>query len=180
MAGLKDAVKPGKNPPEEVYAVIEIPQGSRVKYEIDEDTGAIMVDRVLYTSMFYPFNYGFVPQTLYDDGDPVDILVMGYEPLAPGTVIPCKPVAVLVMEDESGLDNKILAVPTAKIDPRFAQVSETSDLPAHTMAEIKHFFERYKELEPGKWVKVREWKSAVDAKADINRAIAAYQAKKAK
>jgi inorganic pyrophosphatase len=175
MAHIKDELKPGKKPPEEVYAVIEIPQGSRIKYEIDEATGAIMVDRVLYTSMFYPFNYGFIPQTLAEDGDPIDILVMGYEQLLPGTVIPCKPIAFLVMEDEEGIDSKILAVPTAKIDPRFAQISESSDLPAHNLAEIKHFFEHYKELEPGKWVKIKEWKSAAAAKAEVERAIEAYK-----
>lgn len=172
---LKDDLEPGENPPDEVYAAIEIPQKSNVKYEIDEETGAIMVDRVLYTSMFYPFNYGFVPQTLYDDGDPVDMLVVGYEEVYPGTVIPCKPIALLRMEDEEGLDNKILAVPTEEIDPRFKGVEEIEDLPAHMKDEIKHFFEHYKELEPGKWVKIREWLPAKGAKEDIKRAIEAYK-----
>lgn len=172
---LKDKLPPGKKPPKEIYAVIEIPQGSRVKYEIHKNSGVVFVNRILYTSMFYPFNYGFIPQTLHDDSDPVDVLVMGYEPLLPKTVLSCKPIGMLTMEDEQGEDNKILAVPTADVDPRFEDVKEIDDLSKQTKDEIMHFFKRYKELEPGKWVKVSDWKSADKARKEITKAIEAYR-----
>ncbi|VVB51876.1 Inorganic pyrophosphatase [uncultured archaeon] len=178
---LKDTLPPGRKPPHDVYAVIEVSQGSRVKYEVDS-SDTVFVNRILFTSMFYPFNYGFIPQTLDDDGDPLDILVMGYEPLVPKAVIPCKPVGVLIMEDEEGVDNKILAVPAAEVDSRFAGAKEIKDLPPHTKEEISHFFMRYKELEPGKWVDVKKWGLAADARKEVLRSIEAYkkQAKKKK
>src|SRR3989344_4431606 len=147
----------GKNPPEEINVVVEIPQDSSVKYALDKDSGAIFVDRFLYTAMYYPFNYGFIPQTKAKDRDPVDVLVISSQPVAPGTVMPARPIGMLEMEDEAGLDNKVLAVPTAKIDPSFADIKDIKDLSLHTRNQIKHFFERYKELEPGKWVKLKDF-----------------------
>jgi len=139
-----------------VEAFIEIPKGSNIKYEYDEERGAIVVDRILYSAMFYPFNYGFIPETLEEDGDPLDVLVITYEPLFPGVVIRVKPVGVLVTEDEEGIDRKIIAVPHEKVDPRFANVNDIKDVPEAVLNQIKHFFQHYKELEPGKWVRVRE------------------------
>ena len=174
MSILKN-LKPGKNPPEDVFVVIEIPKGSNVKYEIDEESGAVMVDRILYTAMFYPFNYGIVPQTLMPDGDPVDVLVVSNEPLYPGTVIRVRPIGVLEMEDEEGIDHKIIAVPVGKIDPRFEGIKDIKDLPEAFLNQIRHFFEHYKELEPGKWTKVHRFLSAEDAKRMIKEAIEAYK-----
>ena len=172
MAIPKD---PGKKAPDEVNVVIEIPLGSNIKYEVDKETGAIFVDRILYTSMFYPFNYGFIPGTLEEDGDPVDVLVVGYEPVHPGTVIRAKPIGVLEMVDEEGPDAKIVAVPIEKIDPRFKGVEDISQLPEIIRDKIKHFFEHYKELEPGKWTKVKDWKGAEEAKERIRKAIERYR-----
>ena len=172
MAIPKD---PGKKAPDEVNVVIEIPLGSNIKYEVDKETGVIFVDRILYTSMFYPFNYGFIPGTLEEDGDPVDVLVVGYEPVHPGTVIKAKPIGVLEMVDEEGPDAKIVAVPIEKIDPRFKGVEDISQLPEIIRDKIKHFFEHYKELEPGKWTKVKDWKGAKEAKERIRKAIERYR-----
>lgn len=172
---LKDKVTPGKNPPDEIYAVIEIPQGSRVKYELHKTLGVVFVNRILYTSMFYPFNYGFIPQTLHDDEDPIDVLVMGHEPLIPTSVISCKPIGLLKMKDEAGYDSKVIAVPTSDVDPRFDDVQEIDDLPKQTKDEIWHFFKRYKELEPEKWVEVKKWKNAEGARKEIIGAIEAYK-----
>ena len=146
-------IKPG-NPKEYVNAIIEIPQGSNIKYELDKSSGAIFLDRILYGSQFYPANYGFVPNTLADDGDPIDILVLSSESVVPGCVIKSRVIGVLVMEDESGKDEKIVAVPTLKVDPKMAKIDELEDLPEITLSQIKHFFETYKDLEPGKWVRV--------------------------
>jgi len=162
----------------EVNAVIEVPQGSRVKYELDKASGMIRVDRILHASMIYPFNYGFVPETLCEDGDPSDVLVMGHEPLLPGTVVSCAPIGLLVMEDENGPDNKVLAVPTATVDSRFKEVSGLKDLPEQTPGEIRHFFERYKELEKGKWVKVVKWMDAKHALAELRRSHSAFLKKR--
>jgi len=167
---------PGGKAPEEVNVVIEIPQGSGVKYEVDKETGIVTVDRILYTSMVYPFNYGFIPGTLEEDGDPVDVIVVGYEPLMPGVLIRARPVGVLLMEDEEGPDAKIIAVPAEKIDPRFSNVRDVGDLPEALKGRIKHFFEHYKELEPGKWVKVTGWEGAARAKEAISRAVERYRA----
>lgn len=167
-------IKTGSNP-DKINAVIEIPFGSNVKYELDKESGAVFVDRVLYSSVFYPANYGFVPATLADDGDPVDILVLNDYPLQAGSVIPCRLIGVLVMEDESGMDEKLLAVPTKKIDPRYAEINELSDLPEATLDRIKNFFETYKLLEPGKWVKVTGFKDAKTAEEILNKAIKNYK-----
>ncbi len=175
---ILEKLPPGKNPPDDIYVIIEIPKGSNVKYEIDEETGAIVVDRILYTAMFYPFNYGIIPQTLEEDGDPLDVLVVSHEALAPGTVIRVKPVGILYMEDEEGPDAKIIAVPHPKIDPRFANVNDIKDIPQAVLDQIKHFFEHYKELEPGKWVKVTGWGSAEEAKKRIVDAIERFKREK--
>ena len=164
-------MKAGKNPPEDIYVFIEIPKGSNIKYEFDEEEKVIKVDRILYTAMFYPFNYGYIPGTLEEDGDPLDCLVITYEPLLPGVVINARPIGVLITEDEEGIDRKIIAVPTDKVDPRFKNIKDIKDLPESILNQIKHFFEHYKELEPGKWVKVKEFKGVNDAKKVIEEAI---------
>jgi len=170
-------IPPGKNPPDDIYVIIEIPKGSNIKYELDEKTGAIFVDRVLYTAMFYPFNYGIVPQTLMPDGDPADVLVISNEPFAPGTIVRVRPIGVLEMEDEEGIDHKIIAVPIDKIDPRFSNIKDVKDLPDAILNQIRHFFEHYKELEPGKWTKVRDFHGANKAKEMITKAIEEYKRK---
>ena len=167
-------IKAGSNP-DKLNAVIEIPYGSNIKYEIDKDSGAVVVDRVLYSAMFYPANYGFVPSTLADDGDPADILVLNEYPLQAGSVIPCRLIGVLVMEDESGMDEKLLAVPVSKIDPRYDSIKSIDDLPKATLDKIKNFFETYKMLEPNKWVKVKGFEDANRAEAILDAAIKAYK-----
>lgn len=158
----------GKNAPEEVNVIIEVPMGSDpVKYEFDKEAGAIMVDRFVQTAMFYPCNYGFVPCTLSKDGDPVDVLVIANNPIIPGAVIKARPIGVLMMEDESGMDEKVLAVPTTKLDPYFSNIQSYKDLPEVLINRIKHFFENYKALEKGKWVKVAGWEDEMAAKKVI-------------
>lgn len=147
----------GKNPPEEVNVFVEIPQGSAVKYELDKETGFMTVDRFGYTAMAYPFNYGFIPSTHAEDGDPVDVLVISTYRVDPGCVIPVRPIGLLEMEDEAGIDTKILAVPTKKVDPFYANINDITDLDETTKAKIKHYFDHYKELEPGKWVKTKDF-----------------------
>lgn len=147
----------GKNPPEEINVFIEIPQGSSVKYELDKQSGVIFVDRFTYTAMAYPFNYGFIPKTKAEDGDPVDVLVISTHPVSPGTVIPARPIGMLEMEDEAGIDQKILSLPLKKVDPFYENIEDVAQLPAAVKNLIKHFFEHYKELEPGKWVKTRNF-----------------------
>jgi inorganic pyrophosphatase len=155
----------GEKAPEEVNVIIEVPMGSDpVKYEFDKDTGAIMVDRFVQTAMFYPCNYGFIPNTLSKDGDPVDVLVVANYPIIPGAVIKVRPIGVLMMEDESGQDEKVLAVPTTKLDPYYSKINSFSDLPEALVNRIKHFFESYKALEKGKWVKVDGWQDEKSAK----------------
>ncbi len=166
---------PGEGAPDEVNVVIEIPQGSGVKYEMDKESGLLFVDRILYTSMVYPFNYGFIPGTLEEDGDPVDVLVVSYEPLAPGSVIRCRPVGVLLTRDEKGPDAKVIAVPAPKIDPRFAEIDDVSKLPEALRRKIEHFFEHYKELEPGKWVRVEGWRGAEEARKRVKEAVERYE-----
>jgi inorganic pyrophosphatase len=152
-------IKAGKNPDKgEVNVDMEIPKDSNIKYELDKETGVIMVDRFLYAAMSYPFNYGFVPNTLAEDGDPIDILVLSELSVFPGTVIPSVVIGMLEMEDEAGIDTKILAVPTVKVDPLFGQMKDITDVPEATKNKLRHFFENYKTLEPGKWVKLKEWK----------------------
>ncbi|NPB06914.1 MAG: inorganic diphosphatase [Aquificae bacterium] len=169
---------PGKNPPEDIFVVVEIPQGSAVKYELDKETGLLFVDRFLFTAMYYPFNYGFIPQTLADDGDPLDVLVVSREPVLPGSVLRCRPVGMLEMRDEEGVDTKLIAVPHEKLDPAYAEIKTVDQLPEIVRERIKHFFEHYKELEPGKWVKVESWKGLQDAIEEIKRAIENYRKQK--
>jgi len=161
----------GKNFPEEINVLIEIPQGSSIKYELDKKTGAIFVDRFAYTAMFYPFNYGFIPQTKAKDGDPVDVLVVSTYPVSPGAVIPCRPIGLLQMEDEAGIDTKIIAVPTKKVDPFYENIDDVTQLPGKTKDLIKHFFEHYKELEPGKWVKTKNFLGKKEAVKEIEKGI---------
>lgn len=152
--------------------IIEIPMLSRVKYELDKDTGLIKYDRVLYSPMHYPANYGFVPQTLWDDGDPLDVLVLGAEPLVPGCLIEARPIGVLDMEDGGEGDAKVLAVPVA--DPRWKNTKDIGDLEPHFLEEIKHFFAVYKDLQK-KVVKVGDWRNALEARKDVEKSIALYQ-----
>lgn len=168
---------PGKNPPELINVVIEIPAGGTIKYEVDEDSGALMVDRFLHTAMFYPFNYGFMPGTAADDGDPLDIIVLSSQPVQPGVVIPATPIAMLGMEDEEGQDDKLVAVPPEKIDPVYGKIKSADDIDETTKAKIKHFFENYKTLEPNKWVKITEWKGKDAALEEIKKGMAAYEPK---
>ena len=171
-----DKVTSGKNLPDDMNVIIEIPMnGEPVKYEVDKDSGAIFVDRLLSTSMHYPCNYGYVPHTLCGDGDPVDVLVIFPHALPPGSVIRCRPVGVLKMTDESGEDAKVLAVPVDKVTPLYSQIKEAADLPEITLAQINHFFERYKDLEPGKWVKVEGWEGAEAARREITESVQRYQ-----
>ena len=167
-----DAVSIGKNPPHEVNVIIEVPIGGEpIKYELDKASGTLVVDRFLYTSMRYPGNYGFVPHTLSDDGDPVDVLVANTRAIVPGAVIAVRPVGVLVMEDEAGQDEKIIAVPTSKLTKRYDGVKTISDMPEITLQQIEHFFAHYKDLEPGKWVKIVRWGDAEEALRMVSAAI---------
>ena len=161
----------GKNPPEEVNVFIEIPQGSSVKYELDKESGVVMVDRFNFTAMFYPFNYGFIPGTSAEDGDPTDVLVISSYSVQPGTVIPARPIGMLEMEDEAGIDTKIIAVPTVKVDPFFSKINDISDLDEMTRKKIQHFFNHYKELEPGKWVKTKKFLGKEKAFQDILKSV---------
>ncbi len=167
----------GKNPPSDINVVIEISGagagGAPVKYEIDKDSGAVFVDRIVNTAMFYPCNYGFVPNTLHADGDPTDVLVRCDFALAPGSVIRCRLIGVLKMEDDGGMDDKLIAVPVEKVDPFSAKIQELTDLPERELERIKHFFEHYKDLEAGKWVKVSGWGSKAEAEEILTKSIAA-------
>jgi inorganic pyrophosphatase len=157
--------------PNKVNVFIEIPKDGNIKYELDKESGVIFVDRFLHTAMNYPFNYGFVPNTLSEDGDPVDVLVLGEQTLMPGVVIPSKIIGMLEMEDEAGIDTKILAVPTEKVDPSSKEINDISDVNESIKNKIKHFFENYKTLEPDKWVKIKEWKGQKEAITAVNKAI---------
>jgi len=170
-----DKIKPGSNP-DKVNALIEIPNGSNIKYEIEKDSGAVVVDRILYSAMYYPANYGFVPNTLADDGDPADILVINENSFQAGSVISCRLIGVLVMEDEAGMDEKLVAVPVTKIDPTYDDVESLEDLPKATLNKIKNFFETYKILEPNKWVKVKDFKGKDEATKILQKAIESYKA----
>lgn len=163
----------GKNAPDEVNVIVENTMGAvPVKYEMDKDSGAIFVDRFVHTAMFYPGNYGFVPHTLGGDGDPVDVLVLGDLPIIPGAVIPVRPVGVLMMEDDGGQDEKIVAVPTTKMHPSFEAIQDIDDVPASKREQIEHFFTHYKDLEKGKWSKTNGWEGAAKAKALIAEGMA--------
>jgi inorganic pyrophosphatase len=169
-------VTPGAKAPDQFNVVIEIPAAADpVKYEVDKDSGAVFVDRFMSTAMHYPCNYGYVPQTLSDDGDPVDVLVVTPFPLPPGVVIPCRALAVLKMEDEAGGDAKLLALPTEKICPMYAGIQKVEDLPPLLLKQIQHFFEHYKDLEPGKWVKVTGWDGVEAARKEVADGIANYR-----
>ena len=162
------AVNPGHDIPNDINVIVEIPMNSpAVKYEVDKETGTIFVDRILKTAMHYPCNYGYVPHTLCGDGDPVDVLVVMPLPLVPGCVVRCRPIGVLNMEDESGDDAKIIAVPISEITGLYRDVNEVQDLPASLLDTIAHFFDHYKDLERGKWVKIGGWQGADAARTEI-------------
>ncbi|MGC1676845.1 MAG: inorganic diphosphatase [Candidatus Binataceae bacterium] len=166
-------ITPGRNPPDEIHVVVEIPQGGvPIKYELDKVSGALFVNRFLHTAMFYPANYGFIPNTLSEDGDPADAMVLSQVPVAPGAVIRCRPVGALLMEDENGVDEKILAVPVDELNPYFDGINQLADLPPIVRDQIDHFFRHYKDLEKGKWVKVNGWVDRAAARELINQAIA--------
>ncbi len=167
-----DAIAIGSNPPEDVNVIIEVPVGGQpIKYEMDKEAGTLVVDRFLYTPMTYPGNYGFVPHTLSEDGDPIDVLVCNTRQLIPGCVINVRPIGVLVMEDNAGKDEKVIAVPSPHLTRRYENVFEHSDLPEITLQQIQHFFAHYKDLEPGKWVKIDNWRDATAARKMIVEAI---------
>ncbi|MBN8487953.1 MAG: inorganic diphosphatase [Burkholderiales bacterium] len=174
-------VTPGDKAPEEFNVIIEIPMnGDPIKYEVDHESGALFVDRFMSTAMHYPTNYGYVPDTLAADGDPVDVLVITPVPLIPGVVVTCRAIGMLKMDDEAGGDNKLIAVPIQKILPLYSSWNKPEDLNPMRLKSIQHFFEHYKDLEPGKWVKVTGWEGPEAAKKEIVDGMAAYQAAKAK
>lgn len=171
-----DKVAAGKAVPDQVNVIIEIPMGGEpIKYEVDKDSGALFVDRILSTSMRYPCNYGYIPHTLCGDGDPADVLVYMHGPLVPGSVVNCRPIGVLKMTDESGEDAKIVAVPVSKISKEFDAIQDISDIPEIKRKQISHFFERYKDLEEGKWVKIEGWADKDAARKEIEDAVAAVK-----
>jgi inorganic pyrophosphatase len=173
-----DAISIGKDPPREVNVIIEVPVGGEpIKYEMDKEAGTLVVDRFLYTAMRYPGNYGFIPHTLSNDGDPCDVLIANTRAIVPGAVMSVRPVGVLLMEDEAGGDEKIIAVPSSKLTQRYDKIRTFSDLPEITLHQIQHFFEHYKDLEPGKWVKVLGWGDAEEAQRLIVEAIERARAK---
>ena len=169
------AIEAGRDVPNSVNVVIEIPmRGEPVKYEVDKATGALFVDRFMSTAMFYPANYGYIPQTLSEDGDPVDVLVLTPVPLVSGSVIRCRPIGMLKMTDEAGVDAKLLAVPLDKIAPMYQSVSSHEDIPSHILNTIEHFFSHYKDLEKGKWVKIEGWEGPEAAKSEILASVKRY------
>lgn len=163
----------GRAPPADIYVVVEIPQGSAVKYEVDPQTGALFVDRILFTATAYPAAYGFIPGTKSADGDPLDALVLIPVQVVPGAVIRCRPIGMLRMEDEKGADEKIICVPHDRVHPQYSNLKGVEGLPQITRAAIEHFFERYKDLEPDKWAKVLGWAGRADAEAAIRQALTA-------
>ncbi|MDF1630806.1 MAG: inorganic diphosphatase [Alcanivoracaceae bacterium] len=171
-----DKVPAGKSLPDDIYVVIEIPANSSpIKYEIDKDSHAVFVDRFMATPMFYPANYGYIPQTLSEDGDPLDVLVVTPYPVVPGSVIRARPVGILNMSDEAGQDAKLIAVPHDKLSAMYQKIQEVTDLPELLVKQVEHFFENYKDLEPGKWVKVDGWGDAAAARAEIMKSAEAYK-----
>lgn len=171
-----NSIPAGKDLPNDIYVVVEIPANhAPIKYEIDKDMDALLVDRFMATPMFYPANYGYIPHTLGEDGDPLDVLVVTPYPVQPGSVIRCRPVGVLNMTDEAGSDAKLVAVPHSKLTTLYENVQDVDDLPVLLRDQIAHFFENYKDLEKGKWVKVEGWADADAARAAIEKAAAAYQ-----
>lgn len=165
-----EKIASGENP-DNVTAIIEIAFGSNIKYEVEKESGALVLDRVMHSSMVYPANYGFVNKTLSQDGDPADIMVLTEYPMQAGCVVNCRLVGVLVMEDESGIDEKLLAVPTSKIDPTYNEIQDIEDIPKHTLNKIRNFFETYKMLEPNKWVKVQGFENKASAQKILQDAI---------
>jgi inorganic pyrophosphatase len=175
-----DAVSIGTNPPYDVNVVIEVPIGGEpIKYEMDKASGALVVDRFLYTAMRYPGNYGFIPHTLSGDGDPVDVIVANTRGIVPGAIMSCRIVGVLLMEDEAGGDEKLIAVPSAKLTKRYESVNNYTDLPDITLQQIEHFFAHYKDLEPTKWVKIVRWGDAEEARGLVLEGIERAKAAKA-
>ncbi|KTD81598.1 inorganic diphosphatase [Legionella waltersii] len=172
-------IKSGRDIPNEINVIIEIPMhGEPVKYEVDKESGALFVDRFMTTAMYYPTNYGYVPNTLSEDGDPVDVLVITPVPLINGAVVSCRPIGMLKMTDESGVDAKILAVPTTKICKMYKDVATYEDIPQHLLLSIQHFFNHYKDLEEGKWVKVDGWVGPEEARKEITSSIERYKSEK--
>lgn len=169
-----DSVEVG-DPSKAINIVVEIPKGSSIKYEFDTATGLLFVDRKLYTAMNYPFNYGFIPKTLEMDGDPVDALILGEDPVVPLSIVKSRPIGVLLTEDEEGQDSKVIATPVSKIDPTFSKIDDIKDLPEYIENQIKHFFEHYKELEEGKFVKVKGWEGKQGAVKKITDSIQRYK-----
>ena len=169
-------ISPGPNPPERIFVFVEIPEGSQNKYEFDEKLKVFKLDRTLHSPLHYPADYGHIPGTLCEDGDSLDVLVLVTEPTFPGCLIEARPIGAIEMEDEKGLDDKILAVPVH--DPRFNHIKDIQDISQHTLKEITHFFEMYKALEPNKWVKIKGWLRAKEAKEKIKKAIQLYKEKK--
>jgi inorganic pyrophosphatase len=179
-----DALTIGADPPREVNVLIEVPIGGEpIKYEIDKASGALVVDRFLYTAMRYPGNYGFVPHTLSEDGDPCDVVVANTRAIVPGAIMACRIVGVLIMQDEHGGDEKLIAVPASRLTQRYDNVQNYTDIPSITIQQIEHFFAHYKDLEPGKWVKISRWGDAEEARRmlmeGIERAKAAKLTKEA-
>jgi inorganic pyrophosphatase len=171
-------VPAGNHLPNEINVIIEIPSHSDpVKYEVDHDSGAVCVDRFMSAAMFYPCNYGYIPNTLSEDGDPLDVLVDTPHNVISGTVIKCRPIGILKMSDEAGSDAKLVAVPVEKLTPLYNHVSEVRDLPPLLLEQIKHFFQHYKDLEPGKWVKVEGWGSAEEARKEIMESVERFERK---
>jgi inorganic pyrophosphatase len=167
-----DAIAIGLNPPEDINVVVEVPIGGEpIKYELDKAAGTLVVDRFLHTPMRYPGNYGFVPHTLSRDGDPIDVLVANTRPIVPGAIVNVRPIGVLKMEDDGGTDEKIIAVPTAKLSKHYENVRTYADLPKIALEQIQHFFAHYKDLEPGKWVKIIGWGDVEEAKRLVVEAI---------
>jgi len=176
-----DRVSSGVDVPNDCNVIIEIPMNAEpIKYEIDKQTGAMFVDRFLSTAMHYPCSYGYIPHTLSGDGDPVDVLVVSPLPIVPGAVVRCRPIGMLRMEDEAGDDTKVLAVPIDKLSPLYRNVQSVRDLPEITLAQITHFFQHYKDLERGKWVKVVGWVGPEEAKKEITAGVASYKKAKKK
>lgn len=174
-----NSIPAGKDLPEDIYVAIEIPANhDPIKYEIDKDADCLMVDRFMATPMFYPANYGYINNTLSEDGDALDVLVVTPYPVVPGAVIRSRPIGILNMSDEAGQDAKLIAVPHDKLTTIYKDVKEVSDLPELLVRQIQHFFENYKDLEAGKWVKVDGWGNAQDAKDEIMKSVAAYKAAK--
>ena len=171
-----DRVSPGRDVPNDINVVIEIPMNADpIKYEVDKETGAVFVDRFMSTAMHYPCNYGYVPRTLSGDGDPVDVLVISPVPIITGGVVRSRPIGMLKMEDDAGDDTKVLAVPIDRLSALYRSIATLRDLPEITLSQIRHFFEHYKDLEPGKWVKVQGWVGPEEAKREITDGVARYK-----